>query len=561
MSGLFYIQIIRGKFYYGLSQKNRIRLIVQEAPRGNIFDCKERALAESYLSFCVSIMPQELENKNKVFSFLAEILKIPKNEIAKIYERGYVAPFAPVVIKADISKEQALIIEEGEYNLAGLFVQAKPKRRYLYGQLLSHAMGYLREVDKERMNKLKSYGYRMKDVVGYAGVEALCERYLKAEKGGMQVEVNSRGHMMRLLGFRPPEKGKDVRLTIDLNMQHIAESGLADKKGAIIVMDPYSGAVMAIASSPGYDPNSFSQNKRQEISRLHQDSASPLFNRAISGLYPAASLFKLVVAIAGLENKKITPQTTFFCDGKIKVGDREFKCWDKHGTVDLYSALVHSCDVYFYHVGLSLGIHILSGYAAKFGLGALTGIDIGRNSDMEAVVEAAGLVPTASWKRRRKQEGWFSGDTVNLSIGQGDLLVTPIQMACLISSFANGGYSVRPYLIEEIDGNPNFAPARKNNPLPVERSYIELLNKALRGVVSHPEGTAHILDISGLTVSGKTGTAQVRRGASHGWFIGWAPADKPKIAFCVFVENAGSSAVACSIAKEMLEKFLEQKLI
>ena len=550
-SCLFYTQIIRGDFYHGLSQKNRIRIVPQEAARGNILDNQGRVLVDSVLSFSASIIPQELSDKEKVFTELARILKEDKSNLQSVYKRGYIAPFAPVTVKGDLSKKEALSLAENKYKLQGLIVQAKTERRYPYGDDLSHIIGYLREADQARIDKLKPYGYKMRDIIGYSGLEEAYELFLRFRKGGMQIEVDNKGRMVRLLGVRVPEKGTDITLTIDLDMQRIASSALGDKAGCVIIMNPLSGAILAMASHPAYDPSLFVRNDRRNIVRLLNNADAPFVNRAISGLYPPASVFKLVTALAALESKKISEHTTFVCDGKMRVGGRDFKCWARHGPVDLAKAVAYSCDIFFYNAGLLAGPEALSASAFKFSLAHPTGIDLPQ--------EKNGFVPTVNWKLK-KGERWYKGDTVNFSIGQGDLLVTPIQMLRLVCVFANDGLLVDPYLVEKI-GDKRASKKAGPQKLRINKKYLYFLKRALLDVVKDPQGTAGMLDIPGLAVAGKTGTAQVFNKASHGWFVGFAPADKPKIAFCVFIEHAGSSSVACSIVKEILNRFLEEDLI
>lgn len=551
--GLFYVQIIRGNFYYELSQKNCIRLIPQAASRGNILDRNGKVLVDDSLSFAVTVIPQDLADEDKTFSALSKILKVDKDSLIRAYKRRYTAPFAPVAVKDNLTKKEALLLEENKYKIGGVFIQTKPKRRYPYKKAFSHIIGYLSEVDKSRLTKLKSYGYKIKDIMGYTGIEEVQDSILRSEEGGMQVEVDNKGRLVRLLGLRPSQKGADVKLTIDLDMQRIAYQALGERKGCIIIMDPFSGKILAMVSNPGYDPSIFVENKRRKIIRLLNDSRAPFVNRAISGLYPPASLFKLVTAPAGLETKKISSSTTFFCNGGLKVGNRVFKCWDEHGQVDLYQAIVHSCDIFFYQTGLLLGPEKLSDYALKFGLSKPTSIDIRG--------EASGFVPTINWKRWKRHQNWFKGDTVNFSIGQGDLLVTPIQMLRLVSAFANGGFLVKPYLVEEIDNKPYLKNRALKKKIAVKRKYWKVLKQALISTVEDEGGTAHILDIPNVSIAGKTGTAQVNRGSPHGWFIGFAPTDKTKISFCVFLEHGGSSSVACSVAREMLKRLLKENLI
>ncbi|MFQ5681312.1 MAG: penicillin-binding protein 2 [Candidatus Omnitrophota bacterium] len=549
---LFHIQIIRGEGYYRLSRKNHIRLIPRPARRGNILDRKGRLLADSRLSFAVRIIPQELRDKKATFGALARILNTSEHSLERAYRRGYTAPFAWVMVRDNITKKEALSLRESEDVLPGVFVQARPRRRYLYKDMFAHIIGYLGEVDEARMSRLKSYGYKIKDLVGYTGIEQAQDNYLHAKEGGMQIEVDSRGRMVGLLGLRPSEHGRDVRLTVDLDIQRIAYNALGHRKGCIIVINPYSGAILAMVSKPAYDPNVFMAGRRREIMRLLNARSAPLFNRAIRGRYPPASLFKLVTAAAALGTKRDIAQMTVFCSGGLKIGNRKFGCWSEHKKVDFIQAIAQSCDVFFYRAGIKAGVSYIADYAFKFGLGRKTGLDIPG--------EVEGVVPTPGWKRWRRGEAWFSGDTANMSIGQGALLVTPIQIARLISVFANGGFLVRPYLTEgsSIADAPQRPRGKKR--VSLRRGSFDILRKALISVVKSEQGTAHILDAPGLSVAGKTGTAQVRGRPSHAWFAGFSPVKTPKIAFVVFLEHGGSSHLACVVAREMLEGLIREKI-
>lgn len=546
IAGLGYLQLIRGDFYYKLSEENRIRLLPLRGLRGKIFDRRGRPLATNRLSFDVALIPQELANPKSTFKKLGELTGGVPEHFRQSLNSGYTAPFVPITILKNIDQKKAFVLEEWKPELSGILVQSKPQRYYPYREIVSHITGYLGEIGPGELKRGKRYGYQIKDLIGRAGIEGSFDEYLRGKNGGMQLEVDNRGRHVRTLGFRRPEKGKDIYLTVDIDLQKRLSQLLKGKKGAAIVLNPQNGEVLSLVDSPDYNPNLFIEGRDvQALRKILHNPDSPLLNRAIYGIYPAGSIFKIVVAAAGLESKKITPHTRLFCPGRYKVGNEEFLCWDLdgHGWQTITEALTNSCNVFFYKLGMLLGPELISEYAAKFGLGEITGIDLPG--------EAKGLVPNKNWKRKVEKSRWYDGDTVNFSIGQGSLLVTPLQVARMISVIANGGYLIKPYLVKKIDTLEVATPRLKR--VKLSRKNIEIIKKGLEGVVNEPWGTGYRAKVEGLELIAKTGTAQVKRGKSHAWFGGFSPKNNPRISFVIFLEHGGSGgAEAAGIAAELM---------
>jgi len=545
--GIFYLQILRWPLYHGLSEKNHIRLIPFEGLRGAIYDRNGLAIVENRLSFDVVIIPQEVENTDKTYGSLAAALGISQGRIESIVKKNYFAPFAPIVIAGDVNKDTAFTLEEMKQELPGVLVQSQALRWYVYGERTSHLIGYLSLINREELERLRDYGYSMSDFVGRSGVERIYDGYLRGKAGGMQVEVDATGRLVQVLGNKNSTKGRDITLTVDAKLQAYVADCLAGYKGAAIVANPNNGDILALASSPMFDSNIFTDPNNNDVAAgLIRSASRPLVNRAINGQYPPGSTFKLIVAASALETKKITPHTTFVCDGKFELGNTEFDCWkeDGHGPQDLEQAITHSCNVYFYNTGRKLGADIIAEYAQRFGLGKPTGIDL--------IGESGGLVPSPAWKKTKRKENWFEGETVNYAIGQGHLLVTPLQMAEAVSVFASGGNAPRFHLIKKIGNSEVSAP--KPKPANVSKKTLDIIRAAMRQVVDSDEGTGQRARVEGVSVAAKTGTAQNPQGEPHAWFVGYAPAVKPKITLVVLIENGGHGGyVAADIAKKVIE--------
>ncbi len=547
LAGIFYLQILRWPLYHGLSEKNHIRLISFEGMRGAIYDRNGLPIVENRLSFDVVIIPQEVENTDKTYGRLANFLGISQGRIESIVKKNYFAPFAPIVVASDVNKDTAFALEEIKQELPGVLIQSQALRWYIYGERTSHLIGYLSLINREELDRLRDYGYSMRDLVGRSGVERLYDGYLRGKSGGMQVEVDASGRLVKVLGNKNPAKGRDITLTVDAKLQAYTADCLAGLKGAVIVVDPKNGDILALASSPMFDSNIFiDPNNNDAAAGLVRAGSRPLLNRAINGQYPPGSTFKLIVAAAALETKKITPHTTFVCDGKFELGNTEFDCWKEggHGPQDLEQAIIHSCNVYFYNTGRKLGPDIIAEYAQRFGLGKPTGIDL--------IGESGGLVPSPAWKRSKRNANWYEGETVNFAIGQGHLLVTPLQMAEAVSVFAGGGSVPRFHLIKKIGNSEVSAP--KPRPVNISKKTLDMIKSAMRQVVDSDEGTGQRARVEGVSVAAKTGTAQNPQGEPHAWFVGYAPADKPKVALVVLIEHGGHGGYAAAdIAKKVIE--------
>lgn len=550
---LFNLQVIHGPSYRVLSNKNCIRLILQPGARGNIFDRNSELLVGSRLSYDLLIMPQSKDEVNKALRAASGSLGINYEELKKRFNSGYLAPFFPVVISRNIDKKYAIALEEMKSGLPALMIRPQPLRYYPHGALAAHVIGYLNEIDRWRLTKLEDYGYKTKDIVGYTGIEENYDYYLRENDGALSVEVDHKGGIIRILGYRAPERGKDIKLTLDISIQKISEESLGGKKGCVVIMSPHNGEIIALASSPAYSPSAFVDRSGSNIGRLIGSSDAVMMNRAISGAYPPGSIFKLVVAAAALDLKKINMSTTFVCTGDAHIGSKEFKCWDTHGAQDLIRAIAHSCNVFFYRTGILVGANELHNYAAKFGFAKATGIDL--------PYEVEGYLPSPVKRRLANFTGWFDGDTANFSIGQGELLVTPVQVARMVAVFANHGFLIRPYLVQAVSGRDYSLRQKKVIRLPVNSKVIDRVREGMRHAVTDPGGTANMLSGLSVSVAGKTGTAQTGRGTPHGWFAGFFPFQKPKYVICVFLERGGSGAAACAVGKEIIKRMIEEGLI
>lgn len=552
-SGLLNLTGLQGKKYKDLSNKNCIRLLPQSGARGKILDAEGNIVVDNKLSYDVMILPEGASQLDKTLQDASTVLGTTFKDLKDAYKVGYVATFVPIAIAKNIGIKKAIALEELKLDMPSIIIQPKPTRHYPYGRIAAHVIGYVNEIDRWRLTKLTDYGYKTKDIVGFGGVEEKYDYYLRQEEGGLSVEVDHRGRFIRVLGFKPPHNGKDIQLTLNLKIQKIVEQKLQDKKGCVILMAPYTGEIIALASSPNFNPKVFVDKSTSSITNLFSDSSAPLINRAISASYPGGSIFKIVVATAALETKKLNLSTTFLCQGRVFIGKQEFVCWNKHGEQNLIAAITHSCNVLFYKTGLLLGAQTIHDYALKFGLS--------RPTNFELPYEVRGFVPSPLWRKINKFKNWYDGDTANLSIGQGDVLVTPLQMTRIMAVFANRGYLVTPYIVKAIDGRDISVYQRKITSIPIKASTIDYLRQGLRNVIQDPTGTGNVLSSLSVSVAGKTGTAQVPYGQPHAWFIGFFPFKNPKFVICVFLERAGPGYLSCVLAKEIIEEMISEGLI
>ena len=551
--GILNTEVIQSKRFRDLSNKNCIRLLPQEGSRGRILDRNGNIIVDNYLSYDVMVSSYGESQLNKTLSSVAEILDTDSGDLKDKFRNRYIAPFMPTTIAKNIGIKKAIALEELKQDLDNIIIQPYPLRHYPYGKLACHVIGYLNEIDRWRLTKLANYGYKTKDIVGFGGVEEKYDYYLRQEEGGLSVEVDHRGKLVSVLGFKPPSDGKDIQLTLDLKIQKIAEEALNGRNGGVIILEPYSGEVIALASSPYFNPSVFVKKSDSAVASLLENSSAPFINRAISGVYPAGSVFKLVVATVALETGKINLSTTFYCPGSTYIGKQEFSCWQTHNLQNLMGAITHSCNIFFYRTALLVGAQNIYDYALKFGFSHPTAIDL--------PYEASGFVPSPLWKKVYRLKNWFEGETANLAIGQGELLVTPLQITRMMAVFANRGSLVTPYIVKGIGGKDITSLRRKTMPLSLKESTINYIRQGLRSVVSDAHGTANILSDLPVSVAGKTGTAQVARGQPHGWFVGFFPFQEAKFVICVFLEHGGSGYASSIVAKQIIENMVKEGVI
>jgi penicillin-binding protein 2 len=413
-------------------------------------------------------------------------------------------------------------------------------------------IGYVGELDREELRKLRFYGYRPIDVIGRGGIERNLNSYLKGENGGYQIETDSRGRQLNVLGYKKPTKGKDVYLTIDVDLQNYIYGLIKDKEAAVCLWDPKTGKVLSMVSAPSFDPNVFiapDEKKSKIIGELFSSELYPMVNRNIQASYPAGSIFKIVTALAALETAVIDKDQVFSCSGSFNLGGRAFRCWQKegHGRMDFIQAMGQSCNVYFYQTGLRLGVDNLSDYAERFGFGRKTGVNL--------PYETEGLVPGKRWKQKTKNEKWYDGETVIFSIGQGYFLATPLQILRMTSVIANGGYLISPQIIEKIADIQ--VGQDKGEELGFNKENIELVRKGLEAAVSD-YGTGSKAQVGSLKIAGKTATAQVEGRSAHAWFTCFFPAESPEYALVVFIENGGSGGyVAAPLGQKIISYIKE----
>lgn len=558
LSGVFFqVQVMTGSRYLNLSQDNRIRRVWIPAPRGKILDRNGVVMVDNRPSFDVSLDYKALKERAPSVGLLSKALNTSEEEINKILDHYRGPAYLSIPIAKDVDMQTLIRVEEARRDMPLVNVEVNPVRKYILGEKACSILGYVGAIDKEKYQLLKDRGYHFLDVIGKVGLEAACEAFLKGVSGGMQLEVDHRGHREQILNILKPVSGRDVYLTIDMKIQDALEQALDGKIGAGIVMNPNTGEILAVVSKPGYDPNIFIKpDLRKEISKLFKDPLKPLTNKAFQGVYGPGSIFKVIVASAGLDSGLVDDSTWVTCPGFYQVGGKIFRCWKNigHGQMDVVLAIKNSCNVFFYTVGQKIGPDRIADYAGRFGLGSLTGLDIG--------MEKNGIVPSPKWKREHLKEGWYGGDTANFSIGQGFVTVTPLQMAKLISTIANGGKLLAPYIVKKVvlpEGRTLIEMAPKNlGSSNVPEWVLNKIKKGMYAVVNEQGGTGRLSHLDNVEVCGKTGTVQVKKGADftkNGWFVAFAPYQNPEIVLVLVVEgvHSGGQDVA-PLAKVVLER-------
>ncbi|MCD4722873.1 MAG: penicillin-binding protein 2 [Desulfobacula sp.] len=578
---LIYLQVIKGEEYRRLSEKNAVRLKSIKSSRGLIFDRNKKLMVDNRPSFNLKIVLEDAGEVKNTVEKVAQLIRVPFLELMdSIARAGKGTFYKPIILKSDISRDQLAIVEAHKFDLPGIHVDIEPTRHYIYKKTAAHLLGYLGQINTQELKSGRYPNVKTGDSIGRYGIEKSFEKYLQGKRGGRQIEVDANGRTIKVLRTIEPVAGLDLDLTLDLDLQKTAEKLLENKDGAVVAIDPDNGDVLVMASSPSFDQNDFIggiSQKKWDV--LISDPGKPMSNKAIQAEYPPASTYKIITSFAALEEKHIDINTSVFCPGFFKYGNRVYKCWKKygHGEMDITDGLIQSCDVFYYQAGEKVGVDALAQYAMGCGLGKRTGIMLGN--------ERKGLIPTSAWKKKRYNESWQGGETLSVAIGQGYNLVTPLQMAVLIAAVGNGGTLYRPRIVKTIE-NTHGKIVKKIEPeitggLPASKETLDIVRNALLQVVQGKRGTARGIRLKDVEIAGKTGTAQVfsvKKGEKidfknleyslrdHAWFVCYAPAKNPVIAISVMIEHGehGSSTaapVAGALIKQYMQNFLTKEIL
>lgn len=550
-SRLAYLQIVQGTHYRQQAENNRIRTIPKQPERGNIFDRHGKVLASSRLSHAVYVWPMAPKNVEWIATRkrLAQILHTPEIEIQKRLEKaGYNSPTL-VRVARDLNPEQITALAEYQNQLKDVEVYIEAVREYPNHGIAAHVLGYTGEMNDRELAQKRKQGYRLGDIVGQMGVESAFEQQLRGEWGGQQVEVDGQGRIVKILGRKQSKPGQDIHLTLDLDLQKAAEKALGKRQGAIVALDPRNGAILAMVSRPDFDPNIFTKRITSSQWKSLQSKDHPFVNRALRG-FPPASTFKIITTTAGIESGKFSPNTVLQTYACLNIGGTSFCDWNHagFGPLGFAGALTWSSDTFFYQIGRGVGGPTLIDWTRRYGFGKKTGIELGQE-------EARGLVADDKWKQENLDLPWSVGDTVNMSIGQGFLQVTPLQVARMFAVPANGGYLIQPHLLKD---NETAKSWRKS--LNLKPDTVRVLRQGLRGVVNGGTGKA----LNSPTIppaSGKSGTAEAFGNKSHTWFGGYAPSDKPEIVVVAFAEHSGGGGgkICAPMVLQVMESYFKNK--
>ena len=570
--GFWVMQVVQHAQFEEMAENNHQRTLALRAPRGIVFDRDLKVLVENRRSYSISIVREHTKDLNRTVHLLAEAIGVDEAVVKQVVDRHRREPsYRPIMIVQDATLAQVAAVKARrlDFELPDIVVEQVPTRQYPEA-MAAHLFGYVGEVNDAQVTD--SDGLKSGDIVGQAGIEKVYNSLLMGADGAKRVVVNSVGREIRVLEEDPPTEGKRLQLTIDADVQKAVEDAFKASgfNGASVVLDPSNGDVLAFTSVPAYDPNAFAAGvDRATWAALNTDEDRPLNDRAIQGRYSPGSTFKMAVALAGLEEGIITPDFHASCAGHANFYGRDFKCWKKggHGSIDLRHAIEQSCDVYFYTVGNMVGVDKINKWATLLGLGVKSGIDLPN--------EVQGLVPSTEWKREKMHEKWYAGETISVSIGQGQVSLTPVSMAVYMATLANGGTRVTPHLLKAVDDGSGSG--WKAVPPPPAQSKIEIDPQKLQAIrdglwmVVNAAGTGGTARIAGHDVSGKTGSAQVisntgRAAAKttknlrdHGWFVFFAPRDDPKIAGVVFAEHGIHGGNAARITHHILDTFFAKQ--
>src|ERR1700688_812234 len=562
LMGFWTLQVIDSDKYGVMAERNRVRSIPIIAPRGRMLDRDGRVLVDNYPSFSVLLLRDDMAAVEKNLPAIADGLGIPLGDLTEQLDTARNLPkFQPIVIKPEASKADVAFIESHRSDIPLLEMLMVHRRRYLSGGFMSHAGGYVGEVSEEQI-EASNGKFRPGDFVGKSGLERQYNDLLQGTDGMRRVVVNSVGKEVDHLPTQEAIPGKQIQLTIDYDLQLVAEQSLGAREGAVVALNPSNGEVLAMVSHPVADPNDFAVRiSNEEWKQLNDDQAKPMLNRAVQAQLAPGSVFKIIMATAMLEDKVPPASFTTFCPAYATFYGRLFKCWvygkTTHGFVDLHKAIVESCDIFFYNVGQRLGIDRISYYASHLGLGRRTGIDLPS--------EETGLVPSEEWVQRVFHRKWYAGETISVAIGQGAVTTTPLQLARTIGGIAMGGVFKQPHLLKD-------APDVSEERFQISSPTVEKVTDAMYGVVNEKGGTAGALKLTGVDFSGKSGTAQIinydlrtrlgkgKQVKDNSWFVGYAPRRKPEIVVCVLVQAGGhGSEVAGPVVRDVVKAYYDKK--
>ena len=560
--GFWKLQVVQSGHFSDLAERNQIRYIPIIAPRGALLDREGRVLVDSYPSFSILLLRDDTKSFQKVLPQIEEGLGISKEDLEQQLDAAKYEPkFQPIVIKPGASQADIAFVESHRADIPVLELMMVQRRRYQHGEMLANAIGYVGEVSAQQLEDSNGH-YRPGDIVGKAGLERQYNDQLEGTDGMRRVIVNSVGKAVRTLDDVEAIPGKPIQLSIDYDLQAIAEADMADKSGAVVALDGRTGEVLAMISRPTFDPNDFAVRiPAAEWAKLNTDPQTPLLNRAIQGQLAPGSVFKIVMATAMLESKTLPADFHVYCGGHADFYGRVFHCWrpQGHGSVDVHEAIVASCDVFFYTIGKALGIEKIHDYAVGLGLGRPTGVDLPS--------EQAGLIPSEEWVERVYHHKWYAGETISVAIGQGSVTVTPIQLARMIAAVASGGTLVQPHLLKDL-------PTIKQTRFPLSDETVDTVTQGMYGVINEGGGTGYSLRLQNVEFSGKSGTAQLmsyeagakmgKKGKNtNGWFVGYAPRRNPEIVVAAVVQDTDlhGGTTAGPVVRDLVKAYYDKKNI
>jgi penicillin-binding protein 2 len=570
--GLWRLQVVDNDRYSSLAEKNRVRNVPILAPRGKILDRNGRIIVDNYPSFTALLLRDQSRDLNADAEMIAQGLHLKPEEVReRVHKFASMPQYQPIFLKEDITQDELAFIEAHRNELPELDTIMSHRRLYPRSGFMAHLIGYVGEVTEDMLNQPQFELYSPGDVVGVSGVEKQYNDFLMGKNGSRRSVVNSRGKEMQQLDSTPAVAGKQLKLTVDVDLQIAAEQALEGKNGAVVAMDPRNGEILAMVSRPTFDPNDFAVRiKRDEWNKLVNDENHPLLNKAIQAQLAPGSVFKIIMATAGLQ-EGIAQDMKVNCAGGASFYGRYFKCWvlsehRVHGVVDISKAIYQSCDVFFYTLAERLGIGKIAKWATAVGLGQKTGIDLPQ--------EVSGVMPSEEWKIHNFKQKWYAGETISVGIGQGAVATTPIQLARAIGGIASGGVLVRPHVAFPQDLPPNFHPAAGTPDevkIPLDPNNWQIITDAMANVVS-PIGTANSAHLKDIDFAGKTGSAQtisniakarLANGKSkfkdNGWFAGVAPRRSPEIVVCALLEEGEHGYLAARVVSQVVKAYVEKQ--